>query len=72
MELVIRDLHASIENQPILKGIDLTVKTGETHALMGPNGSGKSTLLHLLGGLDKPTSGQVFVHEQDIAKLNES
>lgn len=43
-ELVIRDLHVNIDGREILKGVDLTVKQGEVHALMGPNGTGKSTL----------------------------
>lgn len=44
-DLVIKDLHVSVENKEILKGLSLTVKSGERHALMGPNGNGKSTLL---------------------------
>src|SRR3989454_1816218 len=48
--LEIRGLHASVEGKEILKGIDLVVKQGETHALMGPNGSGKSTLANVLMG----------------------
>lgn len=50
--LEIRGLAASIENKPILKGIDLTVPDGEIHAIMGPNGSGKSTLGYVLSGRD--------------------
>ena len=48
--LEIRDLRAEVEGKEILKGIDLTVTQGETHALMGPNGSGKSTLSNIIMG----------------------
>ena len=48
--LEIHDLHATVEGKEILKGIDLTVRQGEIHALMGPNGSGKSTLANVLMG----------------------
>ncbi|MGG7163340.1 ABC transporter ATP-binding protein [Clostridium ihumii] len=54
-----------------LKNINLTVKKGEFIAIIGPSGSGKSTLLHLLGGVDKPTSGKVYVDNTDIYSLNE-
>ncbi|ACO03831.1 MAG TPA: ABC transporter ATP-binding protein [Persephonella sp.] len=54
-----------------LKGIDLEIYEGEMVALMGPSGSGKSTLLHLIGGIDIPTEGKVFIHGTDIFSLNE-
>jgi lipoprotein-releasing system ATP-binding protein len=56
----------------VLKGITLQVEINETIAIMGASGSGKSTLLHLLGGLDKPSSGEVWVDGVEISTLSES
>jgi Fe-S cluster assembly ATP-binding protein len=47
-ELVIKNLHVNVEDIEILKGVDLTIKSGEIHAVMGPNGTGKSTLAYAL------------------------
>ena len=55
-----------------LKNISFTVNRGEFIAIMGASGSGKSTLLHTIGGLDRPTSGKVYIDGEDIYKLNES
>ncbi len=70
-ELEIRGLHASVEGKEILKGIDLTVRQGETHALMGPNGSGKSTLANVLMGRPgyQVTSGEVVFKGEAILGL---
>ncbi|MCU9808184.1 MAG: ABC transporter ATP-binding protein [Paraclostridium dentum] len=54
-----------------LKNINLSINKGEFVAIVGPSGSGKSTLLHLLGGVDKPTSGNVFINDVDIYDLKE-
>ena len=52
-----------------LNGINLKIENGEFTAIVGSSGSGKSTLLHMLGGLDRPTSGKVFVDGKDIFSL---
>jgi putative ABC transport system ATP-binding protein len=53
-----------------LKGVDLSIAAGHYVSIMGPSGSGKSTLFNMIGGLDKPTSGKVFIDEVDIAQLD--
>ena len=53
-----------------LRGIDIDIRRGEFMAIMGPSGSGKSTLFNMVGGLDKPTEGTVFIDEVDIAQLD--
>ncbi len=55
---------------PVLDGLSLDINTGEYVALMGPSGSGKTTLLNLIGGIDKPTSGEVVVDGEDIGRLS--
>src|SRR5690349_2159530 len=75
--LEIKDLHVSVsgaddaEDIPILKGVDLTVNSGETHALMGPNGSGKSTLSYAIAGHPKytVTSGSITLDGQDVLAM---
>src|SRR5687768_17057715 len=61
-----------VGGQPVhaLRGIDLDIKRGEYISIMGPSGSGKSTLFNMIGGLDKPTDGTVFIDEVDIAQLD--
>jgi lipoprotein-releasing system ATP-binding protein len=58
-------------NVEVLKGIDLTISQGDRIAIIGPSGSGKSTLLHLMGGLDKPTTGEVTISDVNWQKISE-
>jgi len=73
--LEIRDLHVSVETEqgtkPILRGVDLTIRTGETHAIMGPNGSGKSTLAYTIAGHPKYTvdSGTITLDGDDVLAM---
>lgn len=69
--LEIKNLHARIDDNQILRGIDLTVNPGETHAIMGPNGSGKSTLAQVLAGRDEYeiTEGSVNFEGEDLLEL---
>ncbi|HEV2674202.1 MAG TPA: Fe-S cluster assembly ATPase SufC [Aliidongia sp.] len=70
--LEIKNLHARVGDNEILKGISLTVKAGEVHAIMGPNGSGKSTLASVLSGRDgyEVTEGSVTYNGQDLLALD--
>jgi len=70
--LEIRDLHASINNKPILRGLTLSIKPGEVHAIMGPNGAGKSTLSQVLAGRDNyhVESGSVTWQGQDLLAMS--
>ncbi len=70
-ELIIRNLHVNIQDREILKGVNLTVRTGEIHAIMGPNGTGKSTLAYTLMGHPAytVTAGEVYFKGQNILEL---
>lgn len=70
--LEIKDLHVNVEDKEILKGVSLTVHTGEVHALMGPNGNGKSTLLSAIMGHPnyRVTSGSITLDGEDVLKMS--
>ena len=70
--LQITNLQARVEDKPILKGINLTVRPGEVHAIMGPNGSGKSTLAHVLAGKGgyEVTGGEVLFEGRDLLEMD--
>jgi len=69
----VKDVSKQYEQDTIvvnaLDGVDLTVESGEFMSLVGPSGSGKTTLLNIIGGLDSPTQGQVWIREQEIGRL---
>jgi len=70
-----RNIHKTYKNGAkelhVLKGIDIKIEKGEFISIFGPSGAGKSTLLHILGGLDEPTGGEIFLDGEDIYKLSD-
>ena len=69
--LEIKDLHVAIEGKEILKGVNLTLKTGEIHAVMGPNGTGKSTLAAAIMGNPayQVTQGEILLDADDVLEM---
>ena len=70
--LEIKNLHVSVEDKPILNGVDLKVNAGDLHAIMGPNGSGKSTLAHVIAGREiyEVTDGNITYNGEDLLSMD--
>ncbi len=72
VENIVKKYYRGAEELVVLNGINLTVDDGEFVALMGPSGSGKTTLLNLIAGIDRPTSGYIYVGADEISNMSES
>ena len=70
MEIELKNIHKAFGSNEVLKGVNLTLKSGEVHALMGENGAGKSTLMNILTGIHKQDKGQIFVDGQEVSFKN--
>lgn len=69
---IIKDFRVAKNTNHILKDISLKIEKGEFVSIMGQSGSGKSTLLYILGGLDQPTKGSIYINQKNLAKLNDN
>lgn len=70
MEIELKNIHKAFGSNEVLKGVNLTLKSGEVHALMGENGAGKSTLMNILTGIHKQDKGQIFVDGKEVSFKN--
>ena len=70
LPLEAKRLHKKYDSQSVLSGVSLTLQPGERVGLMGPSGSGKSTLLNCLGGIDRPDTGEIWIHGKRIDQLS--
>jgi len=70
-ENVFKDYEIGDEKATVLKNINLTIKDGEFSSIVGPSGCGKSTMMHIMGLLDKPSSGRVFIGDKDVSHLSD-
>jgi lipoprotein-releasing system ATP-binding protein len=67
--LIAKGIHKSYGSLEVLKGVDLEISKGEVVSIVGASGAGKSTLLHLLGTLDRPDRGELFLQDQNLLQL---
>lgn len=72
IEKLFKEYKLGSQRIPVLKGLDLTICQNEYVALMGPSGSGKSTLMNIIGCLDTPTSGNYYLNQKEVSKLNDN
>ena len=70
--ITVKNLKKSFGDNEVLKGIDYEIKQGEKIVIIGPSGSGKSTLLNMLAGIERPSSGEVYIGKYRIDNLSES
>ena len=67
----IKNIHKSFGSLEVLKGVNLTVEKGEIVSIIGKSGAGKTTLLQIIGTLDKPDNGKIFINGIDVSRLND-
>lgn len=76
MSIILRDIHKTYKTGPkevrAIDGLNLEIDKGLSAAIVGPSGAGKSTLLHVIGGLDRPSKGKVFINDTDIYRLTDT